>query len=69
VTLRVAIGRLGAIGKSVARRLDEGLEGLILAAVAARDITRAEAIIDGFARSVVAIWRCDRGMRAGRSTA
>jgi len=55
VTLRVAIGGFGAIGKIVARRLDEGVERLILAAVAARDITRAEATMEGFARKVPVI--------------
>lgn len=33
----VAIGGLGAIGMTVARRLDQGIEGLRLAAVSARD--------------------------------
>src|SRR5215813_9297427 len=41
--VRVAIGGFGAIGKVVARRLDRGIEGLALAAVAARDTARAEA--------------------------
>jgi len=44
--------RIGRDREERCRRLDEGVEGLILAAVAARDITRAEAIIDGFARKV-----------------
>ena len=33
MTLRVAVGGFGAIGKVVAQRLDEGIEGLALAAV------------------------------------
>ena len=37
MTLRVAVGGFGAIGRVVARRLDQGIEGLALAAVAARD--------------------------------
>lgn len=41
-TLTVAIGGLGAIGIAVARRLDEGIEGLDLTAVSARDRGRAE---------------------------
>lgn len=41
-TLSVAIGGLGTIGLAVARRLDEGIEGLSLAAVSARDRGRAE---------------------------
>ncbi|MBE9558068.1 MAG: aspartate dehydrogenase [Proteobacteria bacterium] len=36
-SLSVAIGGLGAIGMAVARRLDDGVEGLHLAAVSARD--------------------------------
>jgi aspartate dehydrogenase len=39
--LTVAIGGLGAIGWPLARRLDEGLPGLRLAAVAARDMAAA----------------------------
>ena len=35
--LRVAIGGLGAIGMAVAQRLDQGLDGLRLTAVSARD--------------------------------
>ena len=50
MTLRVAIGGFGAIGSVVARRLDQGIEGLTLAAVAARDVARAEAAMAGFAR-------------------
>ncbi len=52
MTIRVAIGGLGAIGKVVARRLDHGIEGLTLAAVAARDVARAEAAMTGFRRPV-----------------
>lgn len=47
---RVAIGGFGAIGKVVAQRLDHGIEGLTLAAVAARDAARAAAAMAGFAR-------------------
>ena len=43
MTLRVAIGGFGAIGKVIAGRLDRGIEGLALAAVSARDTARAEA--------------------------
>ena len=52
MTLRVAIGGFGAIGKVVAARLDRGIEGLTLAAVSARDATRAQAAMTGFARPV-----------------
>ncbi len=50
--LRVAIGGFGAIGKVVARRLDQGIDGLTLTAIAARKVPRAEAAMAGFARKV-----------------
>jgi len=50
--LRVGIGGLGAIGLAVARRLDEGIAGLSLAAVSARDAHRAAARIAGFRHPV-----------------
>jgi aspartate dehydrogenase len=50
--MRVAIGGFGAIGKVVARRLDQGIDGLTLAAVSARDAARAEVAMAGFARPV-----------------
>ena len=49
MTLRVAVGGFGAIGKVVAKALDDGIEGLSLAAVSARDTARAEAAMAGFA--------------------
>jgi aspartate dehydrogenase len=52
VTLRVAIGGFGAIGKAVAAHLDRGIEGLALAAVSARDVARAETTVAGLARPV-----------------
>ncbi len=52
MTFRVAIGGFGAIGKVVAQRLDRGIEGLTLAAVAARDAARAQAAMAGFVRPV-----------------
>jgi len=48
MTLGVAIGGLGAIGKIVARHLDRGIDGLALAAVSARDGARAKAIMADF---------------------
>ena len=41
--LRVAIAGFGAIGKVVALKLDEGIPGLRLVAVSARDLARARA--------------------------
>jgi aspartate dehydrogenase len=52
MTLRVAIGGFGAIGKVVTRQLDQGIEGLKLTAVSARDPARAAAAIAGFVRTV-----------------
>lgn len=52
MTLRVAVGGFGAIGKAVARRLDRGLSGLALAAVSARDAPRAAAAMADFTRPV-----------------
>jgi aspartate dehydrogenase len=49
--IRVAIAGFGAIGKVVARRLDRGIDGLTLAAVAARDVARAEAAMADFAQA------------------
>lgn len=40
-TIKVAVGGLGAIGRTVARALHEGLDGFELAAVSARDTARA----------------------------
>jgi aspartate dehydrogenase len=52
MTLRIAIGGFGAIGKVVAQHLDGGIDGLALAAVSARDQIRAEKAMAGFARPV-----------------
>ncbi len=52
MTLTVAIGGFGAIGKSVAERLDLGIEELELTAVSARDRMRAEAAMADFVRKV-----------------
>jgi aspartate dehydrogenase len=49
---RVAIAGFGAIGRVVAEALDRGLDGLALAAVAARDVARAEQAMAGFAHPV-----------------
>ena len=49
-TLSVAIAGLGAIGAHLARALDQGVEGLRLAAVAARDHDKARRTLAGFAR-------------------
>ncbi len=51
-TLRVAVGGFGAIGRVVALRLDQGIEGLALAAVSARDVARAAAAMAGFQHPV-----------------
>src|SRR6266404_2097226 len=43
---RVAIAGLGAIGRTVARRLADGMPGLTLACAAARDVAKAKAWLD-----------------------
>lgn len=54
--LRVGIAGFGAIGKVLAAHLDHklhgGIDGLVLAAVSARDVARAEEAMAGFARPV-----------------
>jgi aspartate dehydrogenase len=40
--LRVGIAGLGAVGLEVARRLEAGIPGLVLAAVAVRDVSKAQ---------------------------
>jgi len=50
--LRVGVAGLGAVGGAVARRLDEGIPGLRLAAVSARDRARAEAAVAGYGEPV-----------------
>lgn len=48
--LTVGIGGLGAIGMQVAKALDEGIEGLELCAVSARDRSKARERMAGFAK-------------------
>jgi aspartate dehydrogenase len=43
---RVAVAGLGAIGSSVVRALDRGIDGLVLTAVSARDATKHRAWLD-----------------------
>ena len=50
--IRVAVAGLGSVGMAVARSLDAGIVGCELAAVAARDITRAKERLSSFAREV-----------------
>src|SRR5215472_11330666 len=52
MALRVAIGGFGAIGKVVAEALDQGIEGMSLAAVSARDSGRAEATVATYRQPV-----------------
>jgi aspartate dehydrogenase len=50
--LGVAIAGLGTIGKAVARRLDEGIPGVRLAAVATRDAAKARVFLDSLQQPV-----------------
>jgi aspartate dehydrogenase len=52
MTLSVAVGGLGAIGRVVAQHLDRGIAGLALVAVSARHHSRAEQAMTGFLRPV-----------------
>ncbi len=49
---RVAVGVLGAIGGEVAARLDQGIPGLRLTAVAARDVDKAQRRMVAFREAV-----------------
>ncbi len=49
---RVGVAGLGAIGMTVARRLDEGVAGLVLTAVSARDRDRARRRVEAFKTAV-----------------
>ncbi len=62
--LSVAVGGLGAIGLPVARRLDAGIDGLRLVAVAARDRDKARAKMAGFATPVPVVGLVDLAERA-----
>jgi aspartate dehydrogenase len=64
MTLRVAIGGFGAIGRVVAGRLDQGIEGLALAAVSAQNVARAEAAMAGFTRKVPVVPLTQLGEKA-----
>jgi aspartate dehydrogenase len=52
MALRVAVGGFGAIGKVLAKALDDGIDGLGLTAVSARGVDRAEAAVARFATPV-----------------
>ena len=64
MTVRVAIGGFGAIGKVIAERLDRGIEGLMLCAVSARDTVRAETAKAGFTTPVPVLPLSKLGARA-----
>jgi len=63
-TLSVAIGGLGAIGLAVARRLDEGIEGLHLSAVSARDREAAAFRMQNFRNPVPVVAAADLAQHA-----
>jgi aspartate dehydrogenase len=56
-TKRIAIAGLGEIGRTVARKLAEGLPGLSLAAIATRDREKAKAWLDreGIAAALISL--------------
>jgi aspartate dehydrogenase len=47
MSMRIGIAGLGAIGRVLARKLADGIEGLELSCVAARDVAKARAWLDG----------------------
>jgi aspartate dehydrogenase len=49
---KVAIGGLGAIGAVLAKKIDEGMEGLELAAISGRDVAKAERFAASLKRPV-----------------
>ena len=54
-SLRVAIAGFGSIGRLVGRHLDQGLAGLQLVGVSARDIDRARNALEGYRTPVEAV--------------
>ncbi|MDB5592440.1 aspartate dehydrogenase [Enterovirga sp.] len=60
----VAIGGFGAIGQKLARALDDGLPGLRLAAVSARNTERAAAVVAGFRSPVPVVPLAELGRHA-----
>lgn len=51
-SVRVAVAGLGAIGKTIVRRIVEGLPGIELTAVAARDPVKAKAVLAALGAAV-----------------
>ena len=45
--MKVAIAGFGTIGRAVGRALDQGVDGLALVAVSARDVAKAERAMAG----------------------
>ena len=52
IQLRIAIAGLGAIGREIARRVDQGIHGLRLAAVAVNDRAKAQQFLSTLSRPV-----------------
>ncbi len=53
--LRVGLTGLGAVGMPVVRRIDEGIPGLLLSAVSARDCDRAKHRVAAFRSAIPVI--------------
>lgn len=62
--LRVAIGGFGAIGQEVAKALDEGIPGLELVAVSARDQEKARRNLEGLKAEVALLPLADLAYHA-----
>jgi len=50
--IRVAVAGFGAVGRVVAQRLDDGIPGLALTAVSARNVAQAQARLAGFSAQI-----------------
>src|SRR5476651_1786127 len=55
---KVAIAGLGAIGKALARKLDDGIPGLSLVGVAARDKAKAQKFLDALGDKADIVVEC-----------
>jgi hypothetical protein len=69
--IRVAIAGLGAIGRVLARKLADGIPGLVLAGAAARDIAKAQAWLDAERIACPLVdpsWSNSQGRGEGRSS-
>jgi len=53
--LRIGLAGLGAVGREVAKRLEAGLDGLVLSAVSVRDAEKAKRILPRIGAGIIAV--------------